>query len=403
MRKIVQAAVPSKRSTAALLCGLVLVFCGGCGDREQSAGDKETTGPAPDVAVQDETAAQGMAYEIHQSALMAFLNAVRQLESGQRVRSDEYERIFSQPAYRMIYGENGTGEFNAIIMQNVMEHVFAPNLAASVRPPKMKRYVLNYGYIADRLEAAANLADSLQTLGTVTRAMERAYPFVPEFRRPETLHLHLTATTPQITWYPPNALILDVGLAMAAGFDQLEDMIAATLVRSLAPPAPPLPQDAADGAEAMRSTMRKLHHEGIVNLIEKYPTFRLDVDHPIYRTPDINRPRAIIMAASMIERMNLMFATLLDPDSGQLAVSGSSVDDLLQLGRQYESTGYAMNRLIIDRLGADRFREAAMAGPAAWLTAYQDAAIMGGASGELGNMPPFDEVALTRLLALLDR
>lgn len=413
MSKIVQAAMRSKRSTVLpwfLLATLAVWGCGGgdqgSGNRDQADGNlassSETVADqAPADAAVSETVHPK--YEIHSPAFLSWLNTVHHLQARQTVRSDEYERIFALPAYRMTYGDQGGADFNPIILRKVMEYVFAPDLNVSDRAPKKKRFVTNYQYINGRLDAAINLADTLNTLGTFSRALARAYPFIPEFRRPETLHIHLTASSPQMTWFPPDALILDVGLALAAGPSQLEDMIAATLIRSLAPPASPLPHEAESGREALRSTFRKLHHEGIVNIIEKYPTLRLDVAHPTYQTPDVNRPRALQQAVLVLNRMGLMLETLLDPDSDTLETTGSSVDDLMRIGRQYEPTGYAMNRLIINRLGPDRFQEAAVSGPVAWLSAYQEAALQGDARGELADMPPFGEVVFTRLLDLMNR
>jgi len=256
--------------------------------------------------------------------------------------------------------------------------------------------------VAERLEAASNIAPDLAARNTVGRAMDRAYPFIEEHRRPDMLHIRLLASSPQVTWYPPNTMVLDVGLALAAGPDQLEDIIAATLVRGLAPPASPLPHEAEDGREALRSTFRKLHHEGIVNLIEKFPTLKLDVNHPTFRSPDAKRGRAVLEGAGALKRINRMLETLTDPAAGLLASTGGSVDDLLRINRHYAPTGYAMNRTIIDRLGDERFRQAAQAGPSAWLEAYQEAALLPGARGELSQMPPFDEVVFERILALMN-
>lgn len=404
MRKIVQAAKRYKRSTTLAVIGLAAFAAFGCGQSEDppaQSHDQQTATTSPQASP-GTAEASPYQYRVQSGALATWISTVKRLEARETVRSDDYERLFAMPAYRMTYGEHMRSDFNPLIMRNVMEHVFMPGSSGGRHAPKKKFFVANYEYIGERLEAAESLPDSLAAWNTIGRAIDRAYPYVPEFRRPDVLQVHLTASTPQMTWFPPNTLSLDVGLALAAGRDQLEDMVAATLVRSLAPPAPPLPHEAESGREALRSTFRKLHHEGIVNIIEQYPTLQLDFEHPTYKTPDENRPRAITRAVQVLERMNLMLETLLDPDSDTLASVGGSVDDLLRLGRQYEPTGYAMNRMIIDRLGRDRFVESATAGPVPWLQAYQEAALIGDARGELSDMPPFGQVNFDRILVLMN-
>jgi putative zinc-dependent peptidase DUF5700 len=409
MRKIVQVPERSKRTTTPLiplLAALALMTAlFGCGDGDKSAADADGRhSGVSDTAIDEATTTtEHEGYTVHSLAYDAWRNTAMRLLDGKNVRTDEYERIYALPAYTMSYGDKFNQDLNPTYLRLIMEYVFNPARTDEDVPPRRKMlYTANGDYLADRLEAASNLAQDLEARDTVGRAMTRAYPYIEEHRRPDMLNVRLFAASPQITWYPPNTMVLDVGLALAAGPEQLEDIIAATLVRSLAPPTSPLPHEAESGREALRSTFRKMHHEGIVGLIEKYQTLKLDVNHPTFRSPDANRGRAVLLGAETLVRMNRMLETLLDPDAGLLESTGGSVDDLLRINKRYAPTGYAMNRLIIDRLGEERFREAIQAGPSAWIEAYQEAALLSGAMGELSQLQPFDEVVCERILALLN-
>lgn len=393
MRNIMQSYVRHKRAAtlAAILPALaaLTIGCGGSGD----TGDD--TRPAAD------TAAVEVSYTVQRVALDAWMNLMEHVRAGDRVRDDEYARLFDLPAYAMTYGEGGGPDLNPVILRNLAEYSFSPGEKTG-RLPKKKQLLHNFEYLSMRWSGIDSMAREIEDSGLVGRALGRAWEFVPAFRVPESVTIHLSASAPMQTWYPPSHLVIDLGLALAAGDTLLENMIAAALVRSLSPMEGPLPQETEGGRDALKATLARLHYEGIVNWIEDYPSLRLDPQHYIYRNPDPNRTRPIRIAVDKMERMETMMSTLLDPDSDQLAMGGGAVDDLLRLNRSYQPMGWAMSTLIVDHVGRDRFVTIANESPEAWLRAYQEAAIAGGSTENLALMTPFDEILFSRMMDLLD-
>jgi len=380
---------------AVCLIGIAIAL-GGCSSDEPSL-DEATPAPVATIDV-----VPGVTIQMRTAALDSWTSIARRLRSGEVVRDPDYQRLFDLPAYQSIYGNDTTTRLNPIILRTQLEYAFAQEGRKTSHPPKLREFRANYAYIAKYLDEAEALADTLVNRAIVEQALAAAWPFIDEHRRPENLEVLLFAALPSITWYPPDMIILDVGLALAAGPDQLADILAAVLIRSLAPPAMVEPHEASNGREALQATFHKLHQASIIGWLEDYPNLQLDQGHETYQRPDPTRQRVLITSAATLEHFLIMLETLVDPDSDTIDKVGGSLDDLLRIGRSYEPIGYAMSTLIIEHQGRDAWIEAVVGGPVTWLQAYQNAAISGVAQGELASMPAFDDLTFARLLALLE-
>ncbi len=374
---------------------IVLPGCGTDGAKDKSE--------LQDKVVHSAESLTGVRIQYKTAALDAWLSIAHRLQKGETVHAPDYERLFGLPAFQAIYGNDQWPRVNAVILKSQLEHSFAKSGRKAAKAPKLNELKDNYTYIADHLDEVKNLVETLQTQGVMDQALNDAWPFIAEAKKPESLDLLLFAAVPSITWYPPNTVILDIGLALAAGPDQLHKILAATFIRSLAPPAMVEPHKAASGREALEATFHKLHQASIIGWLEDYPNLEFDSRHPTYQRPDPNRQRVIIDSAITLERFFTMLNTLVDPESNTIDQAGGSLDDLLRIGKKYEPIGYAMTTLIIKHRGKEEWLGVTTAGPVKWLQAYQAAASSNSMSGELATMPAFDELTFTRLMALLER
>jgi hypothetical protein len=374
------------------------IVLSGCGEDEA-----KDTGELQDLTIKTAESLTGVQIQYRPVALDAWLSIARRLQNGENVHDPDYERLFSLPAYQAIYGNDVRPRVNAVILKSQLEHSFAKSGRKAARTPKLSELKDNYTYIATHQDEIQTLIETLQTQGVLDQALNDAWPFIPDANKPESLDLLFFAAVPSITWYPPGTVILDIGLALAAGPDQLRGVLAATFIRSLAPPAMVEPHKAASGREALIATFHKLHQASTIGWLEDYPNLEFDGRHPTYQRPDPNRQRVIIDSAILLERFFAMLNTLVDPESDTIHNVGGSLDDLLRIGKKYEPIGYAMTKLIIEHKGEEGWLEVAPKGPVPWLQAYQDAATSNSMAGELATMPAFDTLTFTRLMALLER
>ncbi len=290
---------------------------------------------------------------------------------------------------------------NPVIMKNLMVHIFGTK---TKRIPKVKPLLHTSSTSPNTSTKSRTSPPGSPSGPLLDDAALRARAYLPAGAMPERLIVDLSVATPSITWHPEGVIILDMGLALAAGPEQLEDIIAANLLRSLSPTAGVKPYEAANGAEALKAAFRKLHHESMVNWVEDYLNLELDISHPTFgQLSDKSRLRAVTDAELILTRMGEMLDTLLDPTSGTLDSTGGSIDDLLRLGKRYQPVGYAMAALCVDVFGEARFQAAALQGTLAWLELYQEAATSGRGSGDLGLLPPFSDDNMNALRTLLGR
>ncbi len=397
------------------------------GATEAAAASRTTgSGSAPTAAqIAGATPVPGCAVVIDARAATAFADLAGRIVRGERVGDDAFTALVSGPGYAE-YARTISGElFNASIMRNVMRYVYggvglpvsrggaAPGKAGETRPPKRQDLVENFSFVRDHEDKVQAVLTSLRA-GGACRILTLASGYIRPERIPSPLDVVIVEAGPDIR-YRSGLLMVDAGLAGAAGEDQLVRLLAANLYRGLEPPRGGEPTAAMPGKPALAATFAKLQQEAVAAWLEGYPAVRFDGEHKLLNAPDPSRMQTPAIAGRALQRVDDMVKALVT-DPSQLEKNGAVIDDLLRGSGAYPPTGYMMAALIAVRLGDQRWRAAATGSPADFLRAYQEAAHQrAGATppavlsngvpppspADLAALRPFDDTKLMELITLL--
>lgn len=318
---------------------------------------------------------------------------------------DSFNSLFALQAYRQAFAASPVkGISPATIRESLEAACGAPPQGtgsfASPRPNKVMED--NFRYLADRLDLVAALPDSLLSRGTLGTAYDAVVPYLQAEQRLDSLQVLLFAVTPSMYWIPPDVLVADAGLLLAAG-PRAPQMISALLFRKLVPSARPFHRGIEDGREQLIASFHELHLSSVQYWIEDFPTMVFDTDHPRFAKPDPrrNRERAIAAAAEAVDRMGSMLTGLLVTRPELMQQAGDSIYDYLAMTGGYQTVGWAAAALIHDHAGEDGWLAAARGTPLTWLDAFQAAARSGESTGDLAHIQPWDETTVTILRDLL--
>ncbi len=406
-------AAPAPALLRLLLPALLL---GGCGRGD--APDR----PSPAAAAAGSGGqATGCAVRVDPTAFAAYRDLAARLARGGRVPDEAFARVWSMPAYAALFEATDPRLVNPGIFSNVMRRVHGGETAApSTRGAKDRR---GRGAVAepkrkdlvDALTWARDHGAQLDSLVTATAATPLACGVLPALAGyvhpdllPDTLRVIFLVGGPDIRWTGSRVLV-DAGVAAAAGPARLPRLLAAQLYRALAPRDGPEPTAAGGGAGALVATIAKLRREGVAGWLEGFPEVEFDYTHPLLGRQEAERRDWHRLALGSLKAFQGMLPALL-ADPAVLAEKGTVIDDLLRGNGTYRATGYAMAALIAVRLGEPRLQAVTRGAPADFLAAYQEAATRGDgpllaerawlAPGDLADLPPFPEREYRSLQAL---
>jgi len=384
MRNITPASRPHNRFGAALAGSLALVLAifaaAGC------SGDQRRAATPPSGVPQ---------VKLDVSALDAWLAIVGKLERGGTVPEESYRELFELPAYAL------TGKdpriFSPGILKKCTEYSYRRSVGdtADVTAPRRTDIVANCDYLRLRADAAADFATVLADDGFRSRVWELARYWVGDTRLPGSLTIHVAVGPTSIGFRAPDHVILDAGLALAAGQEQAARMTASRLYAELAGPPGPQPPAASSGREALRQTLRLIQHGAVIAWIAGGAELDFDGSHEHLGAPSKEFRTTQERAAGLLNYAFRMLDGMLEPGHEALLQSnGKSLDDMLRSRWGYETLGFAMAEVVAAQGGDERLR--GMAGDtAAFLDAYQSAC------GPDTVMPPFPPRLFEQLVELV--
>lgn len=389
-------------SAAALLAGLLLL-CAGCGG--ESGRD---AAPAPAAAV-DDTGPRPIVFDT--SALDAWLDLADRLAAGDDVPSEDFAALLAMPAYRAYTGQQKVKTFNPQQFEYCLRDLFSPagrdwaeaegRVRSRVKAPGPLEQ--NFTYLKLRRADIAAEIKRIAAPGAMTRIFDRAAGFIPETAWPDTVTIAMLAGLPTSSLPREGLVLLDAGLALAAGAENLPDMLAAHFYANLQPMPGPLAMDL-DGPEALAATLRQLPQEAAFSWLHRYPEIMLDSMHPTFAEPDNHQLRYREFARGSLERCDQMLEPLFASDE-LMAERGDVLDDLLRVNNVYSAVGYAMAEAIVGAAGEPAL-QACHRDAAAFLKAYQKAVepvwSAAGPTERASLMPPFSPANLTAMIELLD-
>lgn len=329
------------------------------------------------------------------SALDAWLAIVARMERGEAVPEESYQKLFDLPAYSL--SGKDPRIFSPGMLKKCTEYNYRRSVGdtADIVEPRRTDIVANCDYLRRRADEAADFANVLADDQYRSRVWELARLWVGESRLPGSLTVHAMVGPTSIGFQAPDHVILDAGLALAAGREQAARMTASRLYAELAAPSGPQPPAAPSGREALRQTLRLVHHGAVIAWIAGGADLEFDGRHAHLGAPRKDIRTAQERAAGLLKYSFRMLDGMLDPGHEDLLQSnGKSMDDLLRTRWGYETLGFAMAEVIAARGGDEALL--GMAGDtAAFLTAYQSAC------GTDAVMPPFPPRLLEQLIELV--
>ena len=359
-------------------------------------------------------AAASCPLELDLSVVQAFEDLGARMAGGEAVPPEDTAALFAMPGYTLFLKSGGESELNAQVFDNVLRHVFQDSTAAAgkgagghVRSPKRQDLVESFTYLRDHREELQRFLAQYRNTQAGCQVFELLKGFIPAEKMPQHITLVFLPLKPEIR-YLDEQLLVDMGLALAAGPEQLGHIMASVLYRDIQAPDTPKPSDLS-GLAAMRATFEYLAFQGVAAYLESFGELTFDPGHPQLANPPLLRREAITSCPRVMENMDKYLRIVLD-DEQQMREQGKVIDDLLRGGSSYEATGYPMAMLITARLGEARLQQT-VGDPRAFLEAYQEAALMKrivasgpipeGFPAELELLPPFPDDLFPRLLAIL--
>lgn len=365
---------------AGLLILAALSPAAGCG------GDQRRAAPPASAVTQ---------VKLDVTALNDWLAILDRLESGKTVPAESYQQLFELPAYAL-QGKDPR-IFSPGILQKCTEYAYrrASGDNADVTSPRRTDIVANCDYLRRRADEARDFAGVLADDQYRSRVWELARRWVGESRLPGSVTVHVMVGPTSLGFQAPDHVILDAGLALAAGKEQAARMTASRLYAELAPPSGPQPPAATSGREALRQTMRFLHHGAVIAWIAGGAELEFDGRHDHLGAPRRETRTTQERAAGLLTYSFRLLEGMLDPGSEDLLQdNGKAVDDLLRSRWGYETLGFAMAEVIASR-GGEEALLALSGDTAAFLNAYQSAL------GADSVMPPFPPRLLEQLSGLV--
>jgi hypothetical protein len=403
---------------------LPTVLVGGCGrraapDRTPAVQPAGGTGTGTAVGVP----ATDCAVRIDRTAFTAYRDLAARLTRGERVPDEAFDRVWALPAYAALLSATSPRLVNTRILTNVTRYVHDDDATATAtrdvpdgrKPragtvPKRKDLVDALTWARDNGTALDSLVNSVSTTPLTCSVLPMVAGYLQPGLLPDTLRILFLVAGPDLRW-TGSQILVDAGVATAAGPTRLPHLLAAQLYRALAPRDGPEPSKARTGAAALVAAFAQLRREGVAGWLEDFSEVEFDPTHPLVGRSETDRSNWHSLAVRTLSALQEMLPALLD-DPAVLATKGTVVDDLLRGNRSYRATGYAMAALIATRLGEPRLQATARGTPADFLAAYQEAATKGDvpalakrawiAPGELSDLPPFPAPTYRSLKALFE-
>jgi len=332
------------------------------------------------------------------SAMDAWLDLSDRLAAGEEVPTTDFAALLALPAYAAYTAQKELKTFHPLQFEYGLRDLFSPAgadwaEAAGVTRNRIltpKLLARNFEYLKLRRAEIDSAIRRICSPGVMAGIFERTAGYIPAEVWPDTLDIRFLVANPGTSILDDGVLLLDAGLALAAGSDELPSLLAAHYYANLMPMAPPLAKDES-GAAALAATLRQIRQEAVTAWLQRYPDVKLDSLHPAFASPVEQQIRYFDFAFGSLRRCDQMLTTLFD-DPDIMLRQGDSLDDLLRINTTYPALGYAMAEAVVKAAGEQSLRECsrdATAFIAAYQAAVQPAWEPATEDERLSLMPPF--------------
>ena len=349
-----------------LLVGLLLTM-GACGDGGH--GDDRT-----DAETGGARLARGCALVIDDHSLQAFYALADRVAAGQEVPLEEMTDLVSEPIWDRW---RRSFEPEPLAAARVGRALFIALRGREDLPDRLRDkaapsdLVGNYKLTLERREQIVPFVDAFIAEEIGCEVFGVLSPWLDASAMPDTVRIDVLVGHPEIRLYEDHVM-LDAGLAWAAGREQLVRFLASVIYRDRDTIDGRDP-DHARGEAILLETLRLVRNEAIPSLLDRMTEVTFDPRHRLLAgaspQPDeicLQAQRSIISLDSALDHVR------------SLAEPGD--EDWMHLyrlfvgARSVQPTGWYMARVIEERFGQERLA-AAKASVADFFAAYQEAAL----------------------------
>ncbi len=364
MRKIAQPCrshnASASRAATCLVVGLGVAFAGCQGTRPAK------TTPAVHVA-------QRCALVVDTSGLDAFWSAADRLQAEPDTPAEVVgAALEASPAWRRwreSYAPNvvSPAQLGRIVRAAVLGREGLP--ADELRKLTQRDTERSQAFTLAQRDRVQEFVTTVVAEETFCDVWTRVRPWIRPEVLPDTLRVDLLAAKAEIRLFEGHHLV-DAGMALAGGREQLTRLLASVLYRKLEGLDGSSPGEV-KGKAVLAETLRLVRNEGIVAYLDDLPTLFFDRAHPILGG-------VAPVPEDLCETARLNLQNLEQVVTRQLARPADARDYEgvhLHFGgsRGWPATGWFMATVIARRLGEPRLQAAARSVPD-FLAAYQDAA-----------------------------
>lgn len=234
-----------------------------------------------------------------------------------------------------------------------------------------------------RLDLVRNFELAIERRAEITAAVERFVAdergcqvkdrlrgFLPQSDLPDTLRLAFMVALPEIRFFE-DVLLVDAGLLWASGQDQLVRFLASTVYkqRTLVDGRSP---SQATGPAILLHCLRLVRNEGVAAYLDAMDEISFEPRHPILGRSS-PKPDELCLAATRTLRS--LDTNLTDARRREHTPDEQWMDffRLFVAAGSWQSTGWFMAEVIVDRLGLERLQTDGRSVPA-FFAAYHEAA-----------------------------
>ncbi|MFN2370720.1 MAG: DUF5700 domain-containing putative Zn-dependent protease [Candidatus Krumholzibacteriia bacterium] len=404
MRKISKASPPvHPHGFLPALGGLVLLLvAAGCGGGEQTSGAGAGSAPAGDGACPVVVDASGW---------QAFGALAGRITGGEAVGEADLAALGEQPSFTVWRRSMAPAVPKPERVGNFVEEAFWTELGRTgERKANADRQAmgLSYRWSWDHRDRVDSLAAVVAGEPWRCGLLEHTRGWIDPERLTRPLTVHLVPGKPELRWHEGD-LLVDTGVLVAGGPDQLQRQLAGLLYRNLAAQdgANPL---AAEGDTAVAHVFRILHNEGIATWIEDLPHTYFNPIHPRLRRV-MPVPQHFYQSTLRVTEICSTTLPRLLADPAEMRLRGQDFARTVAAGGAFSQGGYGMAAVIAGRLGPERL-QAAAGSVTAFVRAFQEAALLNGEDrplpGAAGHEPwacvaPLPAEVYAQLLPLLER
>jgi Putative zinc dependent peptidase (DUF5700) len=346
---------------------------------------------------------------IDDTAWNVFADISRRATAGETVGPADFQ-VFADLPIMPKWRESLPNNIPASYVVNWLDYTFDSHFNRDGKKKYnqyQKDYSRSYLYTIDHLEEITPKITSFATGDFRCQLVEKVNFWLPPGTVSDSLVVVFLPSRPEIRVFE-KYIFVDTGILFAGNHNQLVSQLAALIFRDRMMLSADNPAKM-DGRPALATIFYATMKEGLAGYIEDQLETIFAQDHPKVGVFNIVPEYVFGGGRQVISMLNEHLPAML-ADEAVMMKNGNNLVRTLITAHIVNYAGYSMSATIADKFGDERLRDT-MGSPAAWLRAYQEAALLNPSPApepvEVINnwsmsMPPLNDVAYNGLLEILE-